>query len=932
MSPPAPDHHHQRPTAPQSQQLATDRLPQMMMTASSSPPQKEEEVYLLRECIYAVQGMSDGTNILFYRQEEVVPNIVDDGGNGGGRLESVLHARSYHHSRPSVPNESSSSPEAAAAAAVTVPQQQQQQQFPPSNDMIMICGTMGMYVRYIQQFCQHTSPNYHHHRRPTTTTNSAIVRAFRSAVDLELQSYLQFITQMAFAPHYCTTTLEPQQPPPPPIASIQELIYYIYPYLLRFKHLILLIDSCHVQDDDDVGTISTTVKVGVHLLSYLYRHFQQHYHPTTTTTNRGTTTTTSCGRHLLPPPPLPPLVSSLLRSSLQPWLVMLHGWVMDGRIVAPEFFISTTTTTTMTVNDRYLWQSKYVMDTDRIPRIGVFHSIGKNDQYHHWNVPSQNSSSSRNLVDLIFIIGKGVNYIRQCLHDSSWSLLSQLPIDGNDDDQNTTTSSIPNMDMAAERTYSGRLMERMGFTYEAIVPEHATVTTSKFCTTLERSALLVHRHILSYLHSQFHLVQHLIVLKQFMLFGQGDFYTSFIESIYTEYPSKQHRTTGMIGVYRHTLSSIFESSFKSTNAVNLLPAHILERLDIDLLLEKDDDASYMFAPPKSIYKHEKSNDDSRSTNRNRRTIWNALVLKYTIPDPIVAIVHDDAMNMYRSIFVQLFRINHIEYRLHTTWRNSASIFRSLYKNAQYLAIQVNTNSDYQQAIQLLRTIAVSRQSMIHFISSLKGYIMSEVIECGWKRLAPSINSARTLDDVISSHDKYLENIMRQGFFLDSKFSNKVDQTVDHIQALLQLVEDFCELQEELFEDTFLAIERAEKKRQYAEQLAKQGSWGFQREREAAEQETCFGLSDKTQSIGFDSLSEQFHVRMTSLIQDLDVLLNGNHNNLGMQNGTATPSESIHVTVIANVDYMKEEEDIDFDALRFLASQLNFNVFYGGTTF
>jgi gamma-tubulin complex component 3 len=816
----------------------------------------------------------------------------------------------------------------------------------PSNDMMMLCGTLGMYVRYIQQFVYH----HHHYHHPNST--SAILRAFRIAVQIELRSYLQYIANVTIP---TTTTIgqsstQLRQPQSQHISSIQELIYHIYPYFLRFKSLVLIISSSCCVDDD--GTAKPTIRnhgecteessissvAGVHLLSFLYRHLQRQYYDAEYN-NHNNNNNNNNNNH--PNHRQSPLVSNLLKSTVQPWLVMLYRWIMDGIISSNEFFITTihhhshTSTgasiplNTRNEDDRYLWQYRYRIQTSHIPHIGWLHTPvqnGYNDNRH------RNGCNYNDLVELIFIIGKGVNYIRQCLHDSSWSLLSQLSVDdetfqhGNLVETTTTAAAS-----SSTSTTCFLSMEQMGFTYDSIVkeeqqqqPNHrTTILTSKLRWTLDRSALLVHRHILSHLRSEFHLLHHLTVLKQFMLFGQGDFYTSFLDSIYEEYPSKQHRTTGMIGIYRHHLSNLFESSIKTTNAVLQFPTHILDRLDIDFLLDRDDYNNYMSVLP--------NNTNSSNANRIPHTIWDTLVLKYNIPDPMVAILHDDAMVLYRSIFVHLLRINHTEYRLHTTWRDGLSIYRSLQKNAQYLAITVNTNADYQQAVRLLRTISVSRQSMIHFTSTLKGYIMSEAIECGWKRLLPIIHNAGTLDEVISAHDTYLQNIVMQIFCpVDTVYSRnvgRVGQIIDHIRSLLQLVQDFCDMQEELFDDTTLAIERAETKRRCAEQLAKQGSWGFHREREAADQESCFGLSDITKSVAFDGAAEQFRLRMISLVQELDDTLNGN---LAVNASIKTPTKSLNGTEYASNDEI--EEYIDFEALRFLASQLNFNGFCGVTIF
>jgi hypothetical protein len=155
------------------------------------------------------------------------------------------------------------------------------------------------------------------------------------------------------------------------------------------------------------------------------------------------------------------------------------------------------------------------------------------------------------------------------------------------------------------------------------------------------------------------------------------------------------------------------------------------------------------------------------------------------------------------------------------------------------------------------------------------------------------------------------------------------RTVDHIHHLLRTIQDVCSLQEGLFDETFKAISLATKKRKNAEELTKQGSWGFHREREATEQETCFGISTTTKSVEFDEKAAQFNASTRTFINALDEKINGG-SVFDKMKENETPSRAVIIDSLVN-DAAAENEN-DLESIRFLASQLNYNVFYDAGNF
>ena len=177
--------------------------------------------------------------------------------------------------------------------------------------------------------------------------------------------------------------------------------------------------------------------------------------------------------------------------------------------------------------DRDLWREGYHLDRSKVP-VGIL---------------------DEDLIDLVFIVGKGVNYIRRCLDDGEWSLLKEL------EKIDMTVPLVIYLFRSSQPTNKAWVTATSSTTTTTLQP-HA------LRSTLERSAALVHSHILQSLKKEHGLMQHLFALKQFLLLGQGDFFSALMDGIQSEY---EHHA-GVVGVYRHTLTAIVESSVRSTNA------------------------------------------------------------------------------------------------------------------------------------------------------------------------------------------------------------------------------------------------------------------------------------------------------------------------------------------------------------------------------
>jgi gamma-tubulin complex component 3 len=757
-----------------------------------------------------------------------------------------------------------------------------------SKDMMTMCAYAGILYQSLSNFAEEKTMMMMAGSCSTSTNMNAgsIGRAIGIAVQHELVAYRTIIAKQQQEEKQGENTEQDRR-----FCCLRELLMEtpMQAALGRLRNLamIMAIPLLSTQTNTSTCPFNKLDLHGSEWITHLFRHL-----------NHGDT------RHCN-------MVQEFLQAATRPWFHMLYGWTMEGSLNDPaqEFFVVQMTPPVNfsnrlddKVNDHendhfFLWHECYRLDPSKVPQ-GVIDS---------------------DLVNLVFIVGKGVNYIRKCLQDVNWSLLQKLQEKEKEEcsTEPATSTSTNDNESIQTATAGGRALRfpqnppgslnmlELGFVY---IP-HKTDQQSKILrSTLQKSATLVHSHILHSLKNEYALMQHLWALKQFLLLGQGDFVSSLVDGIQAEYGEHPqvytHNSILGGGIYRHTLRGILESSLRSIHAYAGFSPNVLERLDVDIRSEMDDD----------------------KTNPKQRNVWDVFALRYMVPDPIAAIVDARAMEAYERAFSFLFGLRKVEHFLNYTWRQSSILQRALHANAQYLMIQIHSNREYARAIVLLRQVAMTRQSMVHFVVILKSYLMYEVLETSWKRLILAIQNARTLDDVIAAHDKYLRGITRKSLVRREGDFHDNGSLSAKLNDLLSLVESFCLYQQELFQDALEAAERAAEKRREAQILVDQGSWGVQTEKEVREQETCFGLSDTSKLIELDRITRSFNDLVRRFLHALDSKLNGS---------SAAPEPNFSATARYSENDKStdlDEEDDDLDLVRSLASQLDFNEFYGVISF
>ena len=224
------------------------------------------------------------------------------------------------------------------------------------------------------------------------------------------------------------------------------------------------------------------------------------------------------------------------------------------------------------------------------------------------------------------------------------------------------------------------------------------------------------RHVLDIMYGKFQLMAHLAALRKYMLLGQGDIMRYLLDLLDTELcqPAQQ--------LYPHNLAGILETAIRGTNT-QFEDHEILERLDVRLLEIQAGD-----------------------------TGWDVFSLDYKVSGPIGVVFTPDVMTQYLMLFNTLWRAKRMEWVLSCTWKKLAS----LHKMARQLP-------ELSPVLHLANLVA---SEMIHFIHQMAYYTTFEVMECGWDSLNKMINTAESLDEIISAHEEFLGTLVARALLDD----------------------------------------------------------------------------------------------------------------------------------------------------------------------
>ncbi|KAG6545232.1 hypothetical protein Mapa_013344 [Marchantia paleacea] len=131
-------------------------------------------------------------------------------------------------------------------------------------------------------------------------------------------------------------------------------------------------------------------------------------------------------------------------------------------------------------------------------------------------------------------------------------------------------------------------------------------------------------------------------------------------------------------------------------------------------------------------------------------------LDYKVPWPLSLVVSRRALTKYQLIFRHLFHFKHVERQLCMTWQAHQATRRLGF---------VGT--------------AISRsyvlcQRMLHFMQSIEHYLTFEVLEPNWHGMETNMQNAKSIDEVMQQHDRFLDKCLKECMLLWPQILKKVE--------------------------------------------------------------------------------------------------------------------------------------------------------------
>jgi hypothetical protein len=764
---------------------------------SSSPV--EEYSRLVRECIYALQGI-DGSRINFRRGNNGTINNYFS-----GALDICPHM--VHNITYSGTLSSTSS------SCISQMDQQKQEPF-VTLDAIQLCGECGWLLLCIQQFINQNIASCD----VEASGGRMVARALAEALSEEITEYHSFIANI----------LEVQQSKSD-LFTLNQLVCTVRNAKVKLHALALLVEDCNKKKKYPAHHYSSVVHI----------HAKLRKASSSTSSRRSASSSHNPLNHSVT---LSTLFNKIASRTSLPLYQKMFEWVFFGMLVqkqykdpnrteqeGPEedFFI----TENVSVEDAYLWwessgeiSSRYAKNHDT--RSNVRHSQLAASRYSldQLMIPV---FISHEMAQVMLNIGKGVNFVRKCLGDNSWDLMQQLELAGSNNNDNCIY----------ENTNISK--ETLGFCYGS---------GDILQKTLNQCQTIVHSHILTMLLERHSLHQHLLLMKKCLLLSQGDFVQTLIESLDETLAKHFTSATPLMTADddidtidggggasltlppRYTLQMLVDNALHNTNYFKLLPETFLSRIVVVILTSAANVSGSV------------NLDEDREMKGLFK--WDDFSLEYTIDAPLTSVIHPVAQARYQLMFRLIWRCKHIEYMLSKNWRSAVTVHRTVLKMCKEEAEQEQGSSGAgRSARAVLRRTAMTRHKAMHFFSNFLSYISYEVLENSWKELQLNLSSAKTLDDIVRSHDLYMKNIVTKSMLLakdddptcDHSFSATTIGSEERTPSLAMLLTSvlyaaarFTSAEERVFTNALNGLEKASRMRRVAENRLKENKWGYEK--------------------------------------------------------------------------------------------------------
>ncbi|KAF0992110.1 hypothetical protein HZS_426, partial [Henneguya salminicola] len=241
---------------------------------------------------------------------------------------------------------------------------------------------------------------------------------------------------------------------------------------------------------------------------------------------------------------------------------------------------------------------------------------------------------------------------------------------------------------------------------------------NKLSDVVDQIDSTISKHVLKILFEDYKLLIHLDAMFRYLMLAQGDFIRHLMELL------KPYLSNSADSLHLNNMTSILESAINSTNA-QFDPKEVLQRLDCKLAQSSQGDLG-----------------------------WDVFTLYYHTRGPLQVVVDYKSVDKYLKIFHFLWFIKRTVHLMDDLSKDQI-VYQKEYKNIQSFKII----SKFVVARELFHRINLTKTEMLHFINQLEYFITFEVLECSRAKLLQQLKNSSDLDDIIKSHDNYLDNVI-----------------------------------------------------------------------------------------------------------------------------------------------------------------------------
>ncbi|EDW65668.1 gamma-tubulin complex component 3 [Drosophila virilis] len=407
------------------------------------------------------------------------------------------------------------------------------------------------------------------------------------------------------------------------------------------------------------------------------------------------------------------LANDLLTVSCGPLVRMISKWMLEGGIEDShgEFFVESLDE----VGADRLWHDKFRLRHSMLPKFITLE-----------------------LADKILKTGKSINFLREiCKMEEA--------VKGRKELKYVIDNHVSHI-----------------FSYVPDTTWHAAIETCYSQTS---------KHVLDIMVGPHKLLDHLQGMRRYLLLGQGDFVSIFIENMKDELEK--------IGtdIYSHDLSAMLDAALRCTNAQYDDP-DILNHLDVVVKTPYAGDCG-----------------------------WDVISLQYTVRGPLATML-EPAMPTYKALFKPLWRIKHMEFVL------STKIWKVQMGNAKALR---SMGSEIAKATYRLHLFT---SEIMHFVHQMQYYVLFEVIECNWVELQKRMQQAKALDDILDAHSKFLHAISI-GCFVNTSTNME-----SHLEVVYENIISLENWQANFYQDCFAELEARQQMARTIAESEQAGRYGL----------------------------------------------------------------------------------------------------------